>query len=262
MKTAVIITGQVRTFEQVLLNQADKVYRLLENPTFFVSFADEPGAIEGIKAIKKLAADRYGATVNAEVQKQPSLDPEDAKRFEAASYHAGYFRSVPVEGIWRQFWQLAEGFELFREVVRDDSAFDVFVRLRPDLHFCNWWPPMLRSRGLDPIGHEPKGVHVPWWGSYGGIPDRFAYIVGYEAAEQYFNVFHKLNELLAEGCAFHPETMLGRVLERAGVPVYETMDADFITIRPEGDKRGHDIPAYRSRDLFKYLAALQAERGG
>ncbi len=246
--TAVIITGQPRTFAHCWKTQREAVFRKLENPHFFISFAGDV-TIDDEAAVAVL---KESYPVYFEKVEQPQMPEENRARYEGASIWAPYFRSVPVEGIWKQFWHLARGWEFFTER-QPMPVFGAYVRLRPDLHFHNFKEPR-RSLQL-------PGVYTPWWGSWGGIPDRFAYIVGHGAAEQYFNVFHKLNELLAEGCAYHPETMLGRAMERAGVRVFETMDAEFTTIRMKGDKRPHDAPVYTPRDWARVIGRLAEAEG-
>lgn len=252
MNTAVIITGQARTFVRCWRTQREAVFRKLENPYFFLSLTNDEA---GSGAINAMLAQYGPSSVFGELVEQPEMPEEFRERFEAASIHAPYFRSVPVEAIWKQFWHLARGWEFFmqaRTAIAPPIQFDRFFRIRPDLHFHRWTPPYL---------FRNAGVHVPWWGAWGGCPDRFAYISGVEAANQYFNVFHRINELIYEGCAYHPETMLARAMERAGVRVHHTMDADFTTIRAAGDKRPHDGPSYNNRDLFAYVNARLAEEG-
>lgn len=262
--TAVIITGQLRTFAHCWKTQREAVFRKLENPYFFVSVDREEDAIEAMAILQpKYGVDR----VFVEFVEQPPMPEENRERYEAESWHAPWYRSVPVDGIWKQLWHLARGWEFFNECDANPKCpplpdFDRFVRIRPDLHVHNWTPPQI----VEPFGPDyhpyPATVFVPWWCSWGGCPDRFAYIVGADAAAQYFNVFHRINELLAEGCAYHPETMLARALERAGVRVHHTMDAEFTTIRTKEDLakgKQHDKPSYSNRDVFNYINARLGE---
>lgn len=273
MSTAVIITGQARTFAHCFKTQREAVFRKLEDPHFFISFAPMLGNNqvefeETARTVEALLV-AYPGRVFVEHVDQPAMPEDLRERFEAASYHAPYFRSVPVEAIWRMFWHLSRGWEFYLQAPRAVTCTN-FLRIRPDSHFHTWTPPrerVLRYRGdlaPPPEWYVPPGVHVPWWGSWGGVPDRFAYIVGLDAAAQYFNVFHRINELLADGCAYHPETMLARTLERAGVRVHETMDAEFTTIRTKADLaagRKHDVPVYNNRDILNYVNARLAEEG-
>lgn len=245
MKTAVIITGQARTFAHCWKTQREAVFRKLDDPTFFVSVVDDA---EG-RAMHDTLNAAYPGKVYFELPQQPAMPEEQRERFEAESFHAPWFRSVPVEAIWKQFWHLARGWEFAIQHSRNIEEFERFVRIRPDLHFHNWTHP--EANRISPTNR----VYSPWWGSWGGCPDRFAYIAGYEAAQQYFNVFYRINELLAEGCAYHPETMLARALERAGVNVYQTMDAEFMTVRVKGDSRPHDKASYSNRDILNYINA-------
>lgn len=273
-RTAVIITGQPRTFAHCWKTQREAVFRKLDDPHFFISFARSPTqeADETDGALCALAR-QYPGRVHWENVEQPAMPEELRARFEAESFHAPWYRSVPVEAIWKQFWHLGRGWEMFNEIIgKDDwpASFTRFVRIRPDLHFHNWTKPREVLRGettdekmtrwlLDPMPSEQfrtaNGVYAPWWGSWGGCPDRFAYIVGGDAACAYFNVFNHIKHLLNLGCAYHPETMLARALELAGVPVHQTMDAEFMTIRVKGDSRPHDKASYSNRDILNYINA-------
>lgn len=268
MNTAVVLTGHARTFAHCWKTQRAAVYRKLENPTFFVSVVDDADG----RAMHDVLVAAYPGKVYFELTQQPEMPEELRERFEAESWHAPWYRSVPVEAIWKQFWHLARGWGMVEANAGSDGLaydvrnFDYFVRIRPDLHFHNWMPPRrIHIRGDGAYSHEvSSGVHAPWWGSWGGCPDRFAFISGHHAASQYFNVFHQINQLLDEGCAFHPETMLARALERTGVRVHQSMDAEFTTIRTKealAAGRQHDKPSYSNRDVFNYVNARLAEVG-
>ncbi len=270
MRTAVIITGQARTFAHCWKTQREAVFRKLDDPHFFLSLA-KPSDGATLVALEMLEHARPGK-VFVEWVEQPAFPEELREQFERESYHAPYFRSVPVEAIWKQLWHLARGWDLYKANCDADGLplienFDRFVRIRPDLHFQSWTrPDDTLPKHLTGSRHVSIAdcVFTPWWGSWGGAPDRFAYIVGHEAAAQYFNVFHRINELLAEGCAYHPETMLLRALERAGIRVSQTMDADFISIRTKealAAGKQHDGPVYTNRDVLNYVNARLAEGG-
>lgn len=276
--TAVILTGHARTFAHCWKTQREAVYRKLENPTFFVSVVDDADG----RAMHDVLVNAYPGKVYFELTQQPEMPEELRERFEAESWHAPWYRSVPVEAIWKQFWHLARGWGMVEANAGTDNfsddinKFSYFVRIRPDLHFHNWTKPKeVQTGGQRPSDHRtdvapppkwftPAGVYAPWWGSWGGCPDRFAFISGAYSAKQYFNVFHRINELLAEGCAYHPETMLARALERAGIRVHQSMDAEFTTIRTKealAAGRQHDKPSYSNRDVFNYVNARLAEAG-
>lgn len=265
--TAVIITGQVRTLKHCFPTAREAIYRKLEDPHFFVSVApsNDPGAAEALNIMRRWVVEKYGESHwHTETIEQPPLLLDDQLKFEAAAQHAPWVISVPVIAIYRQFWHLARGWDFFCErKAALDATFDTFLRIRPDLHVHNFTKPandyVIPPIGLGDRPRKTSTVYAPWWGSWGGCPDRMAYIVGEPAALTYFNVFHVINELLAEGCAFHPETMLARALERAGVRLKQTLDAEFTTIRTADDKRPHDIPSYSNRDVFRYVNERLAE---
>jgi len=124
---------------------------------------------------------------------------------------------------------------------------EYYVRIRPDLHFHNFKMPLFPIKG---------SVYVPFWGSWSGIPDRFAFIHGSAPAHAYFNYFKRIDELIAMGCPFHPETMHAAALELAGVAVSESINCEFTTIRTKQDLeagRHHDKAVYTTQDIFRYI---------
>ena len=64
-------------------------------------------------------------------------------------------------------------------------------------------------------------------------------IMGLKAASKYFNVISELKELLKEGCPFHPETMLSRVMESCDVR--NNLMTEFSTIRIDGEIRKPEV---------------------
>lgn len=251
MSTAVVITGQTRTFAKVWKSQREAVFRKLDDPYFFVSVVDD----ENVPAIENLTMHYGPRRVFLETFEQIAWSADVVAIWKEATKHAPYQPSASVEAIAWQLHNLMRGFELFSRIAErlvPEVKFDKFVRIRPDLHFHYWTPPF----GIYDNG---PGVHLPWWGSYGGAPDRFAYIVGAESARAYFLTWQVVEKLLADGCAFHPETLLGRSLELAGVPVFQTMDAEFSTLRTDADLangRQHDVPSYRARDIYRLVKSL------
>lgn len=250
--TAVLICGQTRTFKHCYPTQREAVFRKLNNPHFFVSVAQD----EQAQQIDLLKADF--PHVYVEHVTQPDLDEVSAERYLKASAHAPWGISVPVVGIYRQAWALKRCWDFFNLVTDDqvgesEVEFTDFVRIRPDLHVHNFTLPTPRQ--------PEELVFAPWWGSWGGIPDRLAFIHGHLAAEAYFTMFDQIEKMLTLGCAFHPETMLARALELGKIPMRQTLDAEFTTIRMPDDKRPHDKPSYSNRDVFRYVTERLAEAG-
>lgn len=242
--TAVLISGQTRTFRHCFPTQNWNIYRKLHQPHFFVSVTDDEQAKD-----MEVLREHY-EHVWIERVTQPDLDAETTARYLKASAHAAWGISVPVIAIWRQLWHLNRVWEFAAVEHYKELKFTAFIRIRPDLHIHNFTIPETLPDAR---------VFVPWWGSWGGIPDRLAFIADQRHAYQYFTTFLYLDKMLEAGCPFHPETMLGYNLARQGVPVSQTLDAEFTTIRMPGDKRPHDAPSYSNRDVFRYINERLAE---
>lgn len=242
--TAVIITGQARSFKHCYPTQRWGIYRKLRNPHFFVSVADD-AQTESTYALRD-----HFEHVYIERHTQPTIPNELLVKARIASKHAPYgIRPADGhEGIWRQFWALQRGWQLFRErsaANHTNVTFTEIMRVRPDLHIHTFDRP--RTSYLE------NAVFVPRWGSWGGTPDRMAYIRGMEAAAAYFNTVDRIEHLMSIGCPFHPETMLAASLELEMVVVSQTLDADFTSIRM--DSEAHDPPVYSWRDIIRSVTA-------
>lgn len=253
MSTAVLISGQARTYGHCFANQLWNVYRKLDDPYFFVSVANDENAAAMDQIRNKFGNQRFFI----EHREQPDF-PENAA-YELAQRHSGWKPSVSTNSILRQAWHLARVWDFFKQAPFDKGKqplFTHFLRIRPDLHFHNCELPQF------PI---PGAVYTPFWGSWGGIPDRFAFITGEATAQQYFNYYHKIGEFLAEGCPFHPETMLAYALERAGVGVLQTINCEFTTIRTKEELaqgRQHDKAVYTTQDILRHAQMITREAGG
>lgn len=222
MKTAVILSGQCRTFARTLPNLAWAVFSKLENPHFYASVARDAdaGAIE-------LLRERYPkAPIHIEVVEQPNL----AEPSYSTSLHAPYAITPtrtpgvgPLQGILRQLWHNSQAWKF---AVKNGAAdADFVVRCRPDLHFARFEMPSQNSLTRPPL------AITPYWGNYGpGVCDRFA-VLGVCAAAAYFETYDTLPELLASGEPFHPETLVGASLRRAGCTISRTLLAEFAFCR-------------------------------
>lgn len=239
MKTAIILTGQARTFRYTFPTLHWCLFRKLPNPHFFVSVADDAQAPD-----MDLLRERY-EHVHIEYVKQPETIPEPEGNLDQ---RAGWFRSASVQSILKQLWALERGWDFFTERnkaecdkadpqgVRATTAklhdFDLIVRCRPDL-----WCQDIRLPNLDPqsrlkadcpISSEvyPNECLTPWWGTFGGVNDRLA-LMGPLAAPHYFRAFSNREALWKLGCPLHPETMVRASLELGGVNVLQKLLAEF-----------------------------------
>jgi len=75
---------------------------------------------------------------------------------------------------------------------------------------------------------------VPTFSNYWGYQDRFAF-GGSAAMDVYHDKLRLLDEFVAGGGIFHPETILKWVLDRAGTPVQRT-GVVFDTVRKNGER--------------------------
>lgn len=193
MKTAIFYSGQARTFASCFKNQYWMVLRHFQNPTFYVSVADDAEA-GSMELLKKRFSD-----VNIEYVKQPDFLMADqwAKDYS----HAGYSISAKPQNVMRAFW----GYKQAWNMKPEDVEFDLYVRIRPDLWFQEFEMPHVWDI-------MPGTCLTPPWGSYGGINDRLA-LMGKSAAERYMLGYDKIQDLLSMGCPFHPETMTRAAVE-------------------------------------------------
>lgn len=234
MRTAVLISGQTRTFSQVLKNLNWQVFLRLENPTFFMSVADDAQANDAylLEGIHK--------NVHIERVVQPTLEEPPFSACSGAPYAPTPNNQTVVQSILRQLWAYKRVWEFMKE--KSGGDFDLFVRCRPDLHFRRFEMPNVKHI-------YPQDFVGPWKSTCGGVNDRFS-IMGSEAAVAYFNALDALPELLKAGCPLHPETIQQAALERAGCAISNKLLAEFTCVRLPG--AGPNVP------LVEYPGELAA----
>lgn len=237
MRTAVIYSGQARTFKQVAKNQYFNVLRKLPNPTIFVSIAADEQAED-----MRILEGYFPGKVIMEKVSQPAfiMEPFSMGGDMAgnAPWHAGYPPSTHAQGILKQLWSLGRAWNFVEE--QDSSSFDLYVRIRPDLAFHRFDAPSWQS--------NPHLALTPWWARWGGVNDRFAYL-GHQAAQAYFGTFQARQAMFDEGCPLHPETMVNYSMQRQGITVSHTLAAEFTTVRLDGT---HIPPSITLSDLAEY----------
>lgn len=237
MKTAILISGHMRTFSRCLPTLAWHVFRLFPDADFYVSTVKDQDA-----HTVNLLRERYPAAKIAVevVDAQPELPipvpPVVPDWTLGRMYgHEPYGISVHPQAILRQLWQLER---VWRLAEKDAGNYDTFIRCRPDLWFRSFTKPP--SEG-SPHGNgrpyiSPSIAYTPWWGRFGAVNDRFA-ILGATAAEAYFTTFSRIPELLKAGCPLHPESLVKGSMEMAGAYVYDTLRAEFSKLYgPENPK--------------------------
>ena len=243
MKTAILISGQLRTFARCLPTLRYHVFRCIPEPAFFVSAADDSDA----KSAELLREAFPNAKVEIEIVKQPTLDEPPLVLADSAPYAITPTRTPgvgPLQGILRQLWHMSRVWAFAMEKGAGEA--ELFVRCRPDLHFQSfalpyfrYWPDRGQPAGLAPENEltiAPNEAFTPWWGNFGGVNDRFA-LLGRQAAEAWFKTFDVLPELLDPkgiGCPFHPESLVAASLERSKCVINRTLRATFAFRRRDG----------------------------
>lgn len=246
MATAVIISGQARTFDKCYPTQRWHVYRhyqrdagpnsKAEEPHFFVSIANDADAFK-----MEVLREHYK---NVHIEKVD--DPTDLPEIpDALGEWAPYKNAASHRALMLQHWgnKLAWDFFLKKQ---GDTNFDTFIRIRADQFFHRFIKPR------DPI---PKEAHTPWWGKFGGVNDRFA-ILGSDAAFPYFYTYGRIHTLLKEGCPFHPETLVYESMRFSGVRVHRDLLASFSTLRLNGHQRWPEVTNEDIAELIAYRSHL------
>lgn len=210
MRTAVLISGQMRTaaycYDSIKKHLLD---RIGEHDVYaHVAYGEDAKAV-----------DLFHPKA-AWIGPQPDLDEKN--------YIMRTGRQVfGVQRVLRMWWSLYESWRIMRDSRID---YEWVIRLRPDTQFLN----DIESPDTWQIGATiPK--HNNWW----GYCDRFA-ILSPAAAAQYHSMWTNLDNYIAQGGIFHPETYLKWQLDVAGIPVHRT-NIVFDTVRKHGPRV---IPVY------------------
>ena len=240
-KTAILISGQTRTFKKCYPTQLWHLYRNLNEPHFFVSVADDEQAAD----VEILRQDFEHVFIERVAK---PLIPE-LPQYREATAHAPYNLIVPIQSVLRQLWHMERVWDFLRESAKLPE-FAAFFRIRPDSFFHYYQ--------IQPDLRMAPAVYVPFWGSYGGLNDRFAMIFGRRQAELYFTTYQRLLDLVEAGCPFHPESLLAASLELASVPIHRTLPMEFSTVRLDGDARPWVSPDVRPGDIVRFLEAQRS----
>lgn len=239
MKTAVLISGQLRTFKKCYPTQKWQIFRHYEPEIhFFASVCND----DQILTIQDLQSDYKNVKVECydDPTDLPNIPTEQGKfapYANAASHHKLMLQHWGNKKVWDFFSSEAKG------------SFDVIIRIRPDLWIHRFKAPVIDN--IFPI--DLNTVFAPWWGKFGGINDRLA-IMGKEAAPVYFNIYDMIPSLLRGGCPFHPETLLSESLRTQGILVKSSLMTEFSTERMDGSRRWAEI-------VYSDIAELIASNG-
>jgi hypothetical protein len=266
MKTAVLLSGHMRSFERCLPTLHWHVFRHLGEVDFFVSTvadADAPKAellrakypksrveIDVVPEQPDCVAEMRskGVSLPDRWQPPPGHPKHGEVRRKDIDYfytHEPYAISVHPQAVLRQLWQLEQVWKLLcRE--KHFIEYDAIVRCRPDLWFHSFAIPDFGCRIHQQGGEDfelpsraPKtnGAYVPWWGQFGGVNDRFA-LMGPVAAASYFQTYSSIKMRTEMGCPIHPESLIAAALSDH---VVRPMLADFSTLRSNGEMRAPEI---------------------
>lgn len=237
MSTAILISGQMRTFAQCYPSQRWHVLRHFPDCHFFIVVQKNA---EAMPAIEQLIRDHGADHVHYNLLEDPKL--EVTPEMSVAYDHAPYANAAPPHQLLLQHWYQQQVWEFYAAHQYYHSySFHTIIRLRPDQFFHSFIPDAQMLRSSDHPTIRPSDCFTPWWGRFGGINDRLA-ILGPVAAKAYFTVYEKIPELLAEyHCPFHPESLVKAALEVAGCQVHETLRTEFTTLRANGQHRPPEI---------------------
>lgn len=223
----VIYTGHMRTFKDCVHSQRWHVLRHFDC-TFYVSTVRDEQA-ESYKLLHELFPE---CPVHVEtVNEQPTVpEPVEPVRFEP------YARSVSVQAVLRQLWQLERGWHLRQNALGDAPT---VIRIRPDIffHSCKQFLPFYQGSYYDAL------CLTPYWGRFGGCNDRFA-IMGKDAAPHYFQTFSRIPMLMEAGCPLHPESLVKASVEFGGGMMQTDMLTEFTTMRLDGDHRAPEVSVF------------------
>ena len=245
MKTAVIITGAMRSFERCLPNLDWHVFRHFPDAKFYVATHDDEDAIKAALLGPRLT--------RMEKFVQPEMVVPDGcpdKWTQGQPYmHEPYAISVPPSHVLGQLWINEKGWNLYKEA---GEPADLVIRCRPDLWFHSFQKPHginQRTYEVSPfVGGLPNPNDIvfddvaftPWWGRFGGVNDRFA-LLGQKAAEAYFTTYSNTPNLIKGGAPLHPESLVYASMKQAGISVCDDMLAEFSTLRKTGELRHPEI---------------------
>ncbi len=229
MSTAILYSGQLRTFARCYPSQRWHVLRHLADPHFFFTIQAQPDALA---ILAPLIADYGESRVHVQQLIDPDLTADLTPALAAAYHQAPYANAAPAHQLLLQHWYQAQIWKFFQSHQSPD--FSSIIRLRPDLFFHSFEAERITTIWKDE-------VLTPWWGRFGGLNDRFA-IMGADAAQVYFDIYPKIPELLhSYGCPFHPESLLAARLEISHMHVSTKLRAEFSTLRLNGTQRQPEI---------------------
>lgn len=196
MKTAILISGHLRTLDRTLDNLHSVVLRHFETPDFFISTVRESGESRGAEpgAIRDLRAKYPHSRIEIEtLDAQPELPiplPPTNKAWQLGMVyaHEPYALRHHPQALLRQLWHLNRCWEFFLSqtqidqpritpitpinsqsenpssaesapsAVKNSDSYDLIIRLRPDSWFTNFENPLVETtmRWAN-VASDPRG---------------------------------------------------------------------------------------------------------
>lgn len=224
MSTAILLSGQLRTIARTWPTIRWHVLRHYCDLHFFIVVQDTPE----VQFVDTLRAEIGADRVHLDARADPDLSEHLTPLLSARYHDAPYTNAAPAHQLLLQHYYQAEVWKFMKSLVNPED-FSTFIRLRGDLFFHDFTPPLQHALTFNTC-------HVPDWAGFGGINDRCA-VMGEEAAGAYFNLWDAIPTLLEQGCPFHPETLLLANLERNDVIVRRDLRTHFSTLRANGQVR-------------------------
>ena len=265
MKTAILITGHMRTFARVIRTQQWHVYRHFPDADFYVSTVrdQDTGSIDELRKLypkARIEVDVVDAQPELPIPVPPVAEDWTVGRMYG---HEPYAISVHPQAILRQLWQLNRAWEYFDNTGSGD--YDCIVRVRPDLWFRSFEPPPMMEMQIERYGEKPVlscvgdyNALTPWWGRFGGVNDRFA-VLGPKAAEAYFRTYANMPTLLNLGCPLHPESLVKASMSLKSCLVEDTLLAEFCKLY--GNENPQLAGQFRNPEITEIDMAHLAAKG-
>lgn len=206
MSVAVLISGQMRTADICIDSIARHIFRQIGQHEIYVEAADDADA-------HKIHSFRVSL---GQVRVQPLLPEKNYQEKIGLGCYG-------VQVVLRQLWSLREAWKLMES---DGLKPDWVIRLRPDCWF--------HSNIEDLSKCDPNAVYVPTFHNFFGLNDRFAF-GGYDAMKVYCERLDTMDDYIAAGGVFHPESHLKWALSQGGIPFLRT-SVTFDLIRANGQR--------------------------
>lgn len=253
MKTAIIYTGAMRSFDKCWKNHQWMIWRHFPDAKFYCVTEDDEDAGKMLHM--------PNGTIERGVKQPEMVIPKGCPSDWTPGrpyMHEPYHISVDPRAVLGQLWMLREVWRLYQEA---NEPADLVIRIRPDLWFHSFKMPhsfrfmeadprkIMVTMVLDPIqaarahaeiSDRSSTACVPWWGRFGGINDRFA-LLGADAAEHYFTTYDKIPAMIEAGAPLHPETLVATSLRNGLISICDDMKAEFSTLRKSGEMRPPEI---------------------